>query len=140
MNVHFLRLDLKKIIYFPIILLVASFFLFSCGDSKKSETEKSETEESGQEIPPAYQYTVNGCSTGMHKFQTFNELCEGLKDFLLNKGCAFYVRKAAYKEYNCNGEFIETNLPNFEDYEVQEKLPPSELPEEELKENTAEKN
>jgi hypothetical protein len=55
----------------------------------------------------SYEFSVNGCSTGNHTFDSQYGYCEGLKSTMLNNNCAYATRKITY-ESNCEGTFSET--------------------------------
>lgn len=93
-------------------LLGISFILLfiSCGKDTSfpgQRTEKvlfvspAETEEY------SYEFTKRGCSTGVQTFPTFYDACEGLKNEVLNDGCAYDDRKELFETSYCPGVFEE---------------------------------
>ncbi len=67
-----------------------------------STKEKSETEKL------SYSYNVNGCKTDKQQFTSTDELCKGLQNKTLNKGCALELRKIKFQAECRNQEFQET--------------------------------
>ncbi len=58
----------------------------------------------------SYEFSYNGCNTGKHEFDSKDAFCVGLKDYRANNnGCAYDLRKQAYEEKGCAGEFEEVN-------------------------------
>jgi len=57
----------------------------------------------------SYEFEQNGCKTGRHKFEALGDLCEGLKDETLNRGCARMLRERAFESYSCPGEFSDSS-------------------------------
>jgi len=49
----------------------------------------------------SYQFTVNGCSTGLRVFDSKAALCEGLADDNGNNGCAGELRQQMFQEKGC---------------------------------------
>ena len=48
----------------------------------------------------SYEYTVNGCETGKHEFDSKEAYCAALKDDALNHGCASSLRQETFTN-NC---------------------------------------
>ncbi len=69
------------------MLLVCSGLVGACGGSSNSKSEDL-----------SYQFVQNGCDTGKHSFKSKEELCNGLKDDALNKGCALGLRMESYQQ------------------------------------------
>jgi len=44
----------------------------------------------------SYDFTVNGCKTGKHEFDTLKAYCDALKDDDLNQGCATSFREIEF--------------------------------------------
>lgn len=64
----------------------------SCGISHSSNDSSGSDKSS-----LSYQYSYNGCETGEHTFGSEKELCDGLVNESLNKGCATQIRYPEYK-------------------------------------------
>ena len=89
-----------KIIFAVIFAL--SFAVVGC----KQELNKESTD-------LAYNFDDNGCKTGAHSFDSKASYCQGLKDDVLNNGCAYSMRKVTY-ESECGTDWafwpgVETN-------------------------------
>jgi hypothetical protein len=70
-----------------------------CGHSDSGDSNAS----------PDGTYTVefddNGCKTGKHVFNGFDNYCHGLEDDSLNRGCALSERQEAFVVGHCPGNF-----------------------------------
>lgn len=72
--------------------LLTSIFVMSCVSTKSNKRTAAENWK--------YQYSENGCDTGVHQFPDKASYCDGLKDEETNNGCAASIRKKMY-EQNC---------------------------------------
>jgi len=92
-----------KIFPLIIVLVAIAITITSCGrdDRGDSGTEN----ESGGSTTYTYKLTENGCETGTHNFSSKTNYCEGLRSDILNKGCAYSLRKYTYESNNCPGTF-----------------------------------
>ena len=45
-----------------------------------------------------YQYSSNGCNTGIHEFSDKSSWCTGLRDESRNSGCAAQIRQQVYRD------------------------------------------
>lgn len=57
----------------------------------------------------AYEYSVNGCSTGRQEFDSKEAMCAGLQSDSRNKGCALSERQDKFKQDGCSGSFTRGN-------------------------------
>lgn len=84
--------------------LALSFAVIGCNQELKKN-----------EATLAYDFDENGCKTGAHSFDSKSAYCAGLKDDVLNNGCAYSTRKAEY-EANCGTDWAFWNqLPEDQD-------------------------
>jgi hypothetical protein len=72
------------------VILVSTLALSGCGDDK---------------VAFQYQYVVDDCDTGSHRFTSKEEICSGLQNDSLNRGCAREERKLRFEEYDCPGDW-----------------------------------
>ena len=56
----------------------------------------------------SYDFSLNGCKTESHSFNSKEEMCQGLKNRELNRSCAYSMRREYFKQHECAGEFQET--------------------------------
>lgn len=74
------------------LVVVLSLFSAAChvevGSKKKDESY-------------GYDFTVNGCNTGNHRFNSVSELCAGLSNDALNNFCAGGPRYDMAKAHGC---------------------------------------
>ena len=77
------------------LTFVLALAFSSCGESKSL----------------SYEYEANGCNTGKHTLSSHEELCAALKNDAINdseklgRGCAKSLRRQAFQEHGCTGEF-----------------------------------
>lgn len=72
----------------------------------------SQSSESKKEVL-SYEFEVNSCKTGRHEFSSQQDLCQGLQNETLNKGCALAMRES-YFAAQCSGQRFQPfhgNLP-----------------------------
>jgi hypothetical protein len=87
------------------ILLVG---FVSCG---KQQSLWPTNSEATIQIKPAvseqysYEFRGSSCTTNVHKFETFDKACEGLKDDTLNNDCASNKREELFISSSCSGDF-----------------------------------
>lgn len=62
---------------------------------------KHEQNDSSSNSKLSYDFTENGCATGKHEFGSAAELCEGLRNEELNRGCAFGSRVDYARAQKC---------------------------------------
>lgn len=97
---------MKRAIIWGLTLL--SFI--SCGKMENLPGQKSEKVffiEPATTESYTYEFTNRKCTTGEQNFGTFYATCDGLKDEVLNDGCAYQERKALYEVSECPGNFDE---------------------------------
>ena len=79
---------------------------------KKNDSGKSLGKSSVSESKSlSYDFTENGCNTGKHTFNSVAELCAGLRNSALNKGCALTLRREYYKQNGCTEAFDPVATP-----------------------------
>lgn len=55
-----------------------------------------------------YELRIDGCTTEIQTFDTFLEVCQGLKDEELNNSCAQDGREELFEKSACPGDFLTT--------------------------------
>lgn len=75
--------------------------LSACGGSD-SNNQNGGSGFNSQNQTYRYDFEENGCKTKAHEFSSQQAYCEGLKDSRLNEGCAYTLRKIAFRQ-NCTG-------------------------------------
>lgn len=92
-----------------IVILLTQFVLCLCSCTKSSgnqnETNNGQGGSGGGNKTESFSYdlTYNDCKTEKHTFSSKQEMCDGLKDESLNKGCAQQLREDYFK-LNCPGQ------------------------------------
>ena len=90
-------------------MIISLSALVSCGSPEQlwpSSNDKTVYKVEAAE-PEAYSYELRTreCSTGEHKFATFENACQGLLDASLNNECAEEKRKELFTTSQCPGQF-----------------------------------
>lgn len=62
-----------------------------------------------KEAKYSYNLTNNGCPTKEQTFSSFDAYCAGLKNEVLNDGCARTMRREIYISAKCPGDFDSGN-------------------------------
>jgi hypothetical protein len=90
-----------------IIFSILSLFFISCGKDGQFVANKEVVYTIKPANPEQYEYEfrVDGCTTGIQKFDTFLKACEGLKDSELNNECAEASREDLFTKSICPGQF-----------------------------------
>lgn len=89
----------------PILFAALAMTLFGLAACSQSSESKKEV--------LSYEFEVNSCKTGRHEFSSQQDLCQGLQNETLNKGCALAMRED-YFAAQCSGQRFQPfhgNLP-----------------------------
>ncbi|OQW51531.1 MAG: hypothetical protein A4S09_09885 [Proteobacteria bacterium SG_bin7] len=90
------------------IFVIIFLGLASCGPGDK------DSNYSPMSIPQYCETGVddlgNKCSTGVHRFTTYKELCEAIQNDNYNSNCAFTERRRFFSQF-CDGTFKRDGTP-----------------------------
>lgn len=89
-------------------LIILAICVSSCGkiDDLVHGSKTTFQLEPAQEELYSYQIIGQGCHTGEHEFETFDQVCEALRDNSLNRECAVQEREDLFFTSECSGSFI----------------------------------
>ncbi len=88
------------------------FIIASCGpgDSKEKKDDSYNPNSVPQYCENGEDDTGSACSTGVHRFATFKELCEAIQNDSLNLNCAETKRRRFFADF-CDGTFTRDTTP-----------------------------
>jgi hypothetical protein len=94
-----------------VLTILFACTMVACANKKPAKSSSAETNDATKptaSLSKGYQFEVNGCNTGFHRFtgatsdETIRQYCDALQDQTLNNSCAEWVRRSSFND-DCPG-------------------------------------